>query len=474
MLDFAIFAGVLMLFLIGLVVYLYPGRPKRLSTVPGMDPADCKGGNLADIGDAGGLHPFLKELHEDYGPIASFWWGEQFVVSTAHPDMFRPQMNLFDRPPELFLLFEPLIGKQSIQYINGAEGRALRHSLDKPFSHEACQNYVPVLSEIANDLAAKLRRLTGDHHVPLRQYMMALAFRAILLIGFGDYFVKDDVCVEFVKDYDICWNEMEQRLIDPAAATDQVRVAQFEKAKASLQRQIRNVLKARKRETETSKLDAHRFIDELIDLSLSEEQEFSVALTYVIGGFHTTGNLLTWMIYFVITHPECEEKLRKELKTVLGDRPITANDIKDLGYCRQVIDETLRLSVLAPYAARLSSIDLKIGGHVIPKETPIIQALGVAQSDPTLWPEPTKFDPNRFHPDQLKRTDSLAYPSFGFAGKRKCPGYRLAYVEAVIFLAMMLQNFGIKLANPEQVVTPVYGLVTHPDDEIWIMLESLK
>lgn len=77
-------------------------------------------------------------------------------------------------------------------------------------------------------------------------------------------------------------------------------------------------------------------------------------------------------------------------------------------YCRQVIDESLRLSVLAPYAARVSNIDLKIGGHVVPKEvhysslklvprwimvafqTPIIQALGVALTDPTLWPEPAK------------------------------------------------------------------------------------
>lgn len=52
--------------------------------------------------------------------------------------------------------------------------------------------------------------------------------------------------------------------------------------------------------------------------------------------------------------------------------------------------------------------------------------------------------------------------------------FRLAYVEGAVFLSVLLRKFRMKLANPSQVVAPIFGLVTHPDDEIWIMLELIK
>lgn len=58
----------------------------------------CRNGNFADIRQAGSLHEFLVKLHQDYGPIAGFWWGQKFVVSTADPEIFQTQINLFNKP----------------------------------------------------------------------------------------------------------------------------------------------------------------------------------------------------------------------------------------------------------------------------------------------------------------------------------------------------------------------------------------
>ena len=55
-------------------------------------------GNFEDIQDAGSLHEFLMDLHAEYGPLASFWWGTQLVVSIASPEMFDEVKALFDRP----------------------------------------------------------------------------------------------------------------------------------------------------------------------------------------------------------------------------------------------------------------------------------------------------------------------------------------------------------------------------------------
>ena len=55
-------------------------------------------GNLADLGKAGSLHEFLVDLHGQFGDIASFWMGQQLVVSIASPALFKEHMAVFDRP----------------------------------------------------------------------------------------------------------------------------------------------------------------------------------------------------------------------------------------------------------------------------------------------------------------------------------------------------------------------------------------
>ena len=58
----------------------------------------CRDGNLGDIAKAGSLHEFLLDLHKQFGPIASFWWGPTYVVSIANAEMFKQHHNVFDRP----------------------------------------------------------------------------------------------------------------------------------------------------------------------------------------------------------------------------------------------------------------------------------------------------------------------------------------------------------------------------------------
>jgi hypothetical protein len=55
-------------------------------------------GNLADVALAGSLHEFLLELHDKYGSIASFWWGNQLVISIASAELFQQHIGIFDRP----------------------------------------------------------------------------------------------------------------------------------------------------------------------------------------------------------------------------------------------------------------------------------------------------------------------------------------------------------------------------------------
>ena len=83
-----------------------------------------------------------------------------------------------------------------------------------------------------------------------------------------------------------------------------------------------------------------------------------------------------------------------------------------------------------------------------------------------------RFDPERFCEGAETSRPSFSYEPFGFAGKRKCPGYRFSLSEATILLAFLLRSFKFSLA-PGQIVAPSFGLVTRALDEIWITIKPL-
>ncbi|XP_053373354.1 cytochrome P450 20A1-like [Mercenaria mercenaria] len=465
MLAFAIFAVTFVGSLIGVVAYLYPSS-KNPSTIPGLDPVSKEDGNLGDIAKAGSLHEFLLDLHKQFGPIASFWWGPRYVVSIANADLFKQHHNVFDRPPELFELFEPLIGAKCIQYANGEDGRARRNLYDKCLTHEATHKYFIIFQEIADELAKKWETMLNDEHIALTQYMYAFALKAVLASLYGEKMKDDKAVLEFRSTYDVVWAELEHRLTEPPSETRNKIIADGKKKLAAVANRM-----VQHRKDDPPQHGEELLLDLMLDYTDDKELQNADALAYVIGGFHTTGNLLSWAIYFLATHPDCQNKVVDEIKKVLGDDEVDHTSIGDLEYLRHVIDETMRCAVVAPWAARFQDFDSELGGHKIPKNTPVIHALGVAAKDETVFPQPDKFDPDRFTHEHARERPHLAFSPFGFAGKRVCPGQRFAYAEATVALVTLLRKFKVKMVEG-QIIEPVHGLVTHPSEEIWITISK--
>jgi len=97
--------------------FFFDFKLKKLSTskykaIPGLSPSHSDLGNFPDIGKSGSLHEFLIDQHNKLGDIFTFYWLKQQVVSLGHPQYWNNISSLFDRPPELFVLFPPLIQKR--------------------------------------------------------------------------------------------------------------------------------------------------------------------------------------------------------------------------------------------------------------------------------------------------------------------------------------------------------------------------
>ncbi|KAL8600514.1 hypothetical protein ACOMHN_005008 [Nucella lapillus] len=470
-LTIAIGGGIAVLFLLlkYVIPSLFPKETPR-STVPGLEPSSDELGNLGDMGKAGSLHEFLMGLHKKFGPVVSFWWGKQYTVSIATAELFKQHQHLFDRPPLLFRAFEPFITPHSIQYANGADGKSRRQTFDKVFNYDSLGIYYNGLQKIADEIVNKWKHAGPDDQFPLGNHMFLFSIKAALVALMGDAFHDDAEALNFKRSYDVAWGEMEHRLMDPTPPKENsIRAEDFKKALTTLREIVARAMKER----ESHGKESRDFL--LIDAIIShhadhEERRFADTITYMVGGFHTTGLMLTWCIYFLCKYEDCQEKLYQEIMQVLGPTDlVTHQSTGRLKYMRQVLDETLRCAVIAPWAARYSEEDMELGGHRIPGGTPVIQALGGTLMDEKVWPAPTEFDPDRFSQERSKGRPTLAFSPFGFAGHRQCPGYRFAYVEATIMMVTALRKFRFMLV-PGQEVKPHYGLVTHPKEEIWFKM----
>lgn len=464
--TFGIFAAVFLAALVIAVLWFYP-TSKKVSTVPGLSPTG-EDGNISDVGKAGSLHEFLVKLHEEYGGIASFWWGKQFTVSIASAELFKEHQQLFDRPPLLFKMFEPFITKHSIQYANGEDGKSRRHDFDKTFDFKNLNIYYDRLQEVADEITNRWAHAGPEDHLPLGEHMFLFGVKAALVALMGDSFKDDKEALAFKHSYDVAWGDMEKRLADPAIPDDDSpRGQNFKKAINVLRQKIGHALK--EREAHGTEDRDFLLIDAILDHHDDEEKRFADCISYTVGGFHTTGNLLTWAIYYLAKNEKMQQRLYEEIVSKLGKTEhLNHQVISSLTYLRWVLDEALRCGVVAPYAARfMDDKDHMLGGHLIPKGTPVIHALGVMLVNAKYWPDPETFDPERFSPEKSKGRPTIAFSPYGFAGKRQCPAYRFAYVESSILMVTLLQRFKVSLV-PGQTVRREHGLVTHPKEEVWV------
>jgi cytochrome P450 family 20 subfamily A len=462
---------VTVIFLLNISWLIFRRSSKQKLSVPGVTASDPELGNLADIGRAGSLHQYLTKLHKKFGPIASFYWGKRRVVSIASPETFHETRRLFDRPVPLFAAFEPLIGTNSIQYANGDVGRYRRKNhYDVALSPMALRgHFFDIFQRVLHE---KLISWQSDEGKPIALHaeMLSLAVRSITLAAFGSSILFGDE-KKIEQAYNTCWHEMEMRI--QGQPMDSEREKKFNEARNYFLEKVKEIIAERR---QRSGDDDKCFIDYLLEDEehvTSEEHICDEVITMFVGGFHTTGNLLTWLLYYLAKDQNVQQRLFDELVQTYNTEFPSFEQIDQMTYLTSIINESLRVSVLAPWAARVSTDEqIIIGGHTIPADTPIIQALGVVLQDEKIWSNPSEFNPDRFDQENKKKLPALAFSPFGFSGKRICPGYRFAQYEASLFTAGIIRTFKVTLVDSTSPVIPVHGLVTAPQDEIFVQLNK--
>jgi len=168
-------------------------------------------------------------------------------------------------------------------------------------------------------------------------------------------------------------------------------------------------------------------------------------LFFFAAGYETTSAALSWSAYYLAKYPEFQKIAQEEVDKVLTNNSPDHENIKELLFLDYFIKEVLRISPPIQMLSfpRRPLKDFTIDGNVIPSTMLTNVAVDVIHHLEEFWPEPNKFNPYRFTPENSHHRHPFAFLPFSM-GKRHCVGSNFAMMEMKICLAALLQTFSIE------------------------------
>lgn len=189
---------------------------------------------------------------------------------------------------------------------------------------------------------------------------------------------------------------------------------------------------------------------------LTDRQVRDEVMTLLLAGHETTANTLTWTWYELGRNPYVLARLEDELRRVVGDRPVTPEDLPAMPYHLAVIEEAMRLHPPAYMTGREALRDVELGGHRLPQRSFVAIYIRGIHRRADYFASPLRFDPDRMLPAAKQARPRHHYLPFG-AGPRVCIGSHFALLEAQLCLATMVQHAKLRLLTnhvlPEPLVT---------------------
>ncbi|XP_050346010.1 cytochrome P450 9e2-like isoform X1 [Nymphalis io] len=196
-----------------------------------------------------------------------------------------------------------------------------------------------------------------------------------------------------------------------------------------------------------------------IDREWSDIDLVAQAVLFFIGGFESVSTSMSHTLRELALHPEIQERLAKEIKEhhAKNDGKLNFNSIQNMTYMDMVISEVLRLWPPAVALDRLCTKDYNMGKPNDTTEKYFIMRKGEVlwipvwcfHRDPKYFPNPNKFDPERFSNENKHKINPMAYMPFGL-GPRNCIGSRFALCEMKTLLYQILLH--LKVSSSEKTV----------------------
>ena len=411
-------------------------------------------------------HVVLDDLGEQYGPICGLGAGPARLAIVGDPAALR---ELFAMPNSSFRwnhkfnVLGFVVGKHSMIVSDGEDHRRRRSSVQTAFSRRRLNGWIPMIVDQTDATIDELVDRTGPGAiVDMSPVGRSLVLRIVVRALFGERMSErcDEIGDLFQRPQEYLESSAFHQIPHPFPRTARARVRAD---RAALDAIIDAEIAHRRVDPTGDPLD---ILETLVaDGSLSDAEIRDQVATLIGAGYDTTSASLAWMLIRATLVPGLWDRLRAEADEVLppaGSAEPDSTTLARLDLANRVMRETVRLHPAGVLSPREAAVDVTVGGYSIPKGTLIAWSAHLAGRNALAWPDPLRFDPDRFVDldDDQRALADMAWVPFG-RGARNCIGFALAQMELTLIVARLAQRLDLTPVSSE-IPEPVGMVVNRP------------
>jgi len=425
---------------------------------------------------------YFYDLSKKFGDTYLFSLGPTVRFVVINPELIgevlgRTKGGYYGKPKELNNIVKSFIGEHNLLVSEGQEHERARKMLNPAFHFINLRSMVTIMSDETSKMINSFCTSSESRQIRVDIELNSLTLSIIASSAFGRNF---DAKLNGNQSFADIFNEIKDivgyrtiRLINQNDFLDRLPFwgrPLMDKGSKLLSEFVDRSIQARRKGESTSLCSGQDILDLLLSAVDDKGQPFTdqqikdEALTFVLAGHETTGNLMTWTLYLLMRHEEVLKACQEEVDRVLGNETSpTFEHLADLQIIEAVLYESLRLYPPAPFFIReciephtINTPDNQQQIY-IPIGTKILVSAYAIHRNEKYWPNPNEFNYKRWLRDPVSKLKPKLPHPFAFlpfaAGTRNCIGQNFAILEAKVMLAMLVQQCEFQLI-PGQIIVP--------------------
>ncbi|MGH7272713.1 MAG: cytochrome P450 [Polyangiaceae bacterium] len=341
------------------------------------------------------------------------------------------------------VVLKPFLGEHSLLLLDGAEHLRQRKMMLPAFHGERMSAYGRSMIDLAHEAVDRfpLGR-PFPAHGPMQSVTLQVIIRTVFGIGEGPRFAElADVLTRTLQV--AAWPGLiftfMQHDLGPLSPW-----GRFTRLAARASELLRSTIRAAQAKGTQGRTDVLAMLLDARDeggRALSEDEVHDELMTLLIAGHETTATALAWALRWILPDAPLVRRLRDEIATA-GDDP---QRIAKLELLDATVREALRLQPIIPMVARVLQEPAKFGQTALPAGSVVAPAIYLVHRRPSLYPEPERFNPDRFRTFKPAPWEWLPFGG----GLRRCIGAAFAIYEMKMVLGAMLPRVDARLATSD-------------------------
>lgn len=446
------------------------------------------------------LFEFMKKRSQQFKPIFRVWAGshpEVHVMKAEYTEIIFNSVTHIEKG-KIYKFLGPWLG-QGLLTSTGQRWHSHRKLITPTFHFKILENFFEVFVEKSNKLVNLLKANSNGKSFNIYPFITSCTLDMICETAMGvEINAMEQSNSEYVKAVSKISEDTIIRATRPWLHINFIfnnfsEIGKdYRKCTSILHGFTNKVIKERKETFEKQSLKSQlteedllmgkknrmAFLDLLIEASdngkkLNDADIREEVDTFMFEGHDTTTAAISWCLFLLGNHLDCQEKAYQELQDIFGDsdRNISLEDLNKMKYLERCLKEALRLYPSVPFISRRLAEDVEIGGYKIPKRVELVIHIHDIHRDPEQFPNPDTFDPDNFLPERCVKRHPFSYIPFS-AGPRNCIGQKFAIMEEKTVLASVLRAYKFKSVESVSEIKTVSELILRPSVGLFMKFES--